>query len=266
MNRLGKSLLSCLAVITVVLSLLIIDPSGAQTIPKPCVPEFSLQYVDESYAVPANYSYEINPYNGEQIKTGHGEYHVDNETIEVTIKNQQVNSYIDPNTQVDYLLCYNISYKGHFEDKWQYYGLYSDGYTDISGFIDYGHKASESDTTTFLFGVGTDRSSTADMPNLGEVPKNSQIDFRVQALFGYYTGEMVNWVPGWRPSYGWRFTGQSSDWSNIQTLNLSDGSVNASSNPSPSVPEFPLITLLSLFVVVPLIAFFSVKKSKCKKH
>lgn len=234
-------------------SLLSVTFVSAQTIPKPSVPEFTINIVDRSYTVPANYTYTTNPYNGEQTRTGHGEYRIDNQTIELTIKNQPITPYKEPNTQVDYLLCYNVSWKGQYEEAWQYFGLYYDGYTDISGCYSYGHKASESSNSIIVFGFGTDRAST-DLINLGELPNNSKIDFRVQALFGYYTGAMVSWTPGFRPSYDWFFTGVSSEWSNPQTTVLPTQSPSPIPNSLNSILENQQLTDISLVVAVVVLA------------
>jgi hypothetical protein len=243
-------------------SLLAIQPSHAQAIPKPSAPDFTLKYVDRSYTVPANYTYKIDPYTGEQIRTGNGEYRVDNQTIELTIKNQPIAGYKDPSTQTNYQLCYNVSWKGYYEDTWHYYGLYMSEYTDYSGAIDYGHKASQSDYTTFLFGFGTDRVSTESMLNLGILPNNSKVDFRVQALFGYYTGFMDNWVPGFRPSYAYKFTGQTSDWSTTQTIAIP--SANSSPAPSSPVIELSVIVFASLLSAI-LLAILVIKIKRRKR-
>jgi hypothetical protein len=76
------------------------------------------------------------------------------------------------------------------------------------------------------------------MPNLGKLPANSQIDFRVQALFGYYREVMVDWVPPFRPSYSNIFTGESSDWNSIQTITVAE----RTPTPTPSTTEKALPT------------------------
>jgi hypothetical protein len=165
------------------------------------------------------------------------------------IKNQPIAFYKEPNTQADYGLCYNVSWKGQYEETWRYFGLYYDGYTDISGLHSSGHRASESSNSIIVFGYGTDRAST-DMINLGELPNNTKIDFRVQALFGYYTGAMVSWTPGFRPAYNWVFTGTSSDWSNPQTIVLPTQSPSPIPNSLNSILENQQLTNIALTVAV----------------
>ncbi len=98
------------------------------------------------------------------------------------------------------------------------------------------------------------------------------MDFQVQALEGYTTETHESHIQIAFVQYS--FHGKSSDWSNTQTINLSDGTVttllNTDTTPTatqtpdmtvtsaPSVPEFSVITILPLFVVA-LLAVFVVK-------
>ena len=77
--------------ILTVSSLIMAKPACAST-PKPSVPEFTLKYVDHSYDVPPTYS--TDPYTGKTVMTQAG-YHVENKSIEVTIKNQPFTNYKD---------------------------------------------------------------------------------------------------------------------------------------------------------------------------
>jgi hypothetical protein len=73
------------------LTLLIVNPTSAQTIPIPSVPRFDLKFQDNSYWV-----------NSTQ--------HIQNQTIQIKIENQPVGNS-------EYLL-YLIDIKSHYEDKW----------------------------------------------------------------------------------------------------------------------------------------------------
>jgi len=77
----------------------------------PTIPEFTLKYFDHSYDVPP--TYKIEPYTGKTV-VDHAGYHVDNRTIDVTIKNQAFTPSItaDGNTTA---LYYNVRSKGHYE-------------------------------------------------------------------------------------------------------------------------------------------------------
>lgn len=50
------------------------------------------------------------------------------------------------------------------------------------------------------------------------------------------------------------YTGQFSDWSSTQTIYL------MTTQPSPSVPEFPAVAVVSLLVFLPLIALLMKKR------
>jgi hypothetical protein len=64
------------------------------------------------------------------------------------------------------------------------------------------------------------------------IPDSGQLDFRVEALTGYYTTFAIPGLPG-GTGYIYTFFGESSGWSEIQTITMSDGSIVI--NPQPSV-------------------------------
>jgi hypothetical protein len=63
-------------------------------------------------------------------------------------------------------------------------------------------------------------------------PANAQVDFRVQAMIGYfhdvYYGLTVNTL---------EFVGETSDWSNTLTLSMSDGTVTQSPSSPTTTPD-----------------------------
>lgn len=205
-----------------------VKPTNAQTIPKPSVPEFTLRYVVQPYYIPASTpTYTIDPYTGEQkIQTsGSPSQSGNNRTIEITIKNQLFSSYYDSKHNYVYL-SFNVSYKGHFEDTWKYYSNYGAGWSK-----------SNSEYVTIIF---------------TEPPSEGQIDFRIKAQIGYYYEYYMPWE-----AYG--FVGQSGDWSNIQTITITEGSTSASTSPSPNPTPTPTVPELSWLVIVPLmLSVFSV--------
>ena len=95
-------------------AMLMAFPSGVLAA-NPSVPEFSVAYVDHSYNVPVTHWTTTDPYTGEQITHSSGGEHVDNRTIDVTIRNQPFTPYIDSSNSTVYLY-YNIRSKGHFEN------------------------------------------------------------------------------------------------------------------------------------------------------
>jgi hypothetical protein len=158
MYRLSKCYPLCLVAILAFSVLLIIaETTGAQTIPKPTVPEFTVQLVDNSYDVPAIQT--IDPYTGEKITQP--SHHVENKTIELKIANQRN----------DYTIYYSVKMKGHFEENWT--SIYSTWNR---------MKQSDSQFTIFNFYPSVARDG-------------GQIDFQVEAAAGYWTqGDVI--VPG----------------------------------------------------------------------
>jgi len=87
-----------------------------------------------------------------------------------------------------------------------------------------------------------------------DYPNDAKLDFRVQALIGYYVAYGRSVV-----IFGYDFYGQESDWSNIQTIAIGETS-STSPNPTPTVPEFPILAILPLFAVIPLITTLFLRK------
>ena len=252
MGSISKSFALILILIIAIssLSLLMVKPASAQSIPKPSVPEFTVKYVDNSYDVPP--TYETDQYTGKTIVT-HDGYHVDNRSIELRIKNQPFISYNDSNGNT-IRLYYNFRYKGGFTDTWTYYPENSNGQSVIhyngglgNDFEMYPptYSASNSEYTIVLL-----RLSLLGPP-IGnqEIPDGVNVDFQVQAMIGYFT----------RNNYGYIIlTGQSSDWSPTQTITIGETSSTTSPNPTPTstqnptptptVPEFSWLAILPLFI------------------
>ena len=248
MDRLSKGLVVFIILImaTSGLSLMLAKPAFAQLPPKPSVPEFTVKYVDRSYDVPLTTTTTTDPYTGKQITTNSGGYHVQNRTMELTIRNQFFNSYYDSNTQRDYGLYYNVSSRGHFGGGWSYSS------SPIS--------ASNSQYTILIFGLNG-RESTENMVDLGNLDLGSVLDFKVQALVGYYA--QINDSPTIGAWWGhWEFTGQSSGWSSTQIITVGETSASASPNPTllatptSTVPEFPTWIVLAFFASVLLISVY----------
>jgi len=165
---------------------------SAQTIPRPSVPEFTLKFVAHPHDVPP--TYEIDPYTGKNVTITEG-YHVSNKTIEVVIRNQQSNPYS---------LYYNVSMKGHYENDWTYIP---------NG--DQSYPASNSDYTVITISEYYSRPAGVE-----EVTDPIQIDFRVKALIGYYTRIYDDYTFPLGQLYHDVFAGETSSWSNTQTLTL----------------------------------------------
>jgi hypothetical protein len=185
-------------------------------IPKSSVPEFTVKFVDRSYDVSPSYS--IDPYTGKNV-TNAG-YHVENRTIEVTIKNQPFTSYIDNSTGAPWniTLFYNVRLRGYYTDNW------TDVYNPGLGYP----AQSNSDPTVLSYSLDENV-----YPLWGNLQQGGKMDFQVQALTGYvhrsYNPNATNLLFMWP----WIFTGETSDWSSTQTITISE-SQTPSSSPLPS--------------------------------
>jgi hypothetical protein len=181
-------------------------PTEPISIPKPSVPEFTVEYVNNSYYAPPIYG--IDEYSGETVQTGGG-FTVANKSIELTIKNQPFIHYVlkDENGTHDVYLRYQIGYKGHFGEEWHY----------ITETV----YDSSSDYTIILFGVDWDRSN--DGVVLQHLSSGDKMDFQVQARIGYielkYDLSAGSYLPGGYPSYQ-VFHGTESGWSGTQTITI----------------------------------------------
>jgi hypothetical protein len=229
--------IKCLAVIITTLlalsSLTIVGVVCAQSVPKPSVPEFTIKYVDNSYKEPDTYT--KNGYTGETV-THYGDY-VKNETIEITIKNQPFVStkLADGNyTQ----LWYGVRTKGHYEDWTPNVGQ---GPTPTV-------RASDTTYTVILISL---QDSTTQAYGIGH---GSVVDIQVNAFVGhpvteYYPFSFDHILVVYEPL-------EKSEWSAIQTISIPESSAstytpNPASNPSPTVPEFPVtIVIPFLFLIV----------------
>jgi hypothetical protein len=81
---------------------------------------------------------------------------------------------------------------------------------------------------------------------IGIIPRSGEVAFQVQAMIGHRDrGAFKN---GFMP---YVFVGETSDWSNTQTITIPESSTSA--NPSPSVPEFSWLTILPLLLFTPIV-------------
>ncbi|MGD6851480.1 MAG: hypothetical protein ACQCN6_05395 [Candidatus Bathyarchaeia archaeon] len=201
-------------------SLMLIQTAFAQ-IPKPSVPEFTAKFIDHSYDVPTTTS--TDPYTGQYV-TSEG-YHVQNYTVELIIENQPFTPIeIKEGTAVWTAdLYYNVRFKGHFTNEWV-----------VAFFVESPYpKHSNSTFTVLTFGAFSDYRSPQIVPG-------GQIDFQVQALIGYghrvYDPSQTEQIFMWP----WVFTGETSDWSNTQTVTIPNSSESAS--PTPTTTDNPTAT------------------------
>ena len=117
MERFAKHLTLCLVVILAVSSLLVVLPSNAQTIPKPSVPEITVEFVNRSYNVPPSTTTTTNPYSGEKIVTTKEGFHIQNDSFVITINSQHISTQDASGKNIR--LFYVVESKGHFSAYWK---------------------------------------------------------------------------------------------------------------------------------------------------
>ena len=106
------------------LSVALVDSASAQSMSKPSVPEFTAKYIDLSYDVPPTYG--VDQYTGNTVVKQDG-YHVDNRSIEFTIKNQPLTTpEMDLSSNLTGLF-FNFRVKGAYGTDWDYYPFAPDG-------------------------------------------------------------------------------------------------------------------------------------------
>jgi hypothetical protein len=218
----GKQLATAVVGCLVFCSLLVIPTSNAQLIPKPSIPQFTL-------SLEGNY-------------------------IKIIIVNQPFTPY-----SVNDNICklyYTIRWKEHSDNYWTY--LMNTNTTIF--------EASTSSVTIVLCALVS--KNKADI-QIRSITAGDQVDFKVEAKAGYYYYEptpLFSYFHGQlqvdlnNSEMHRSFFSANSGYSSTQTIAVP--ATTLSPNPSPTVPEFPIIALLAL-VVIP-ITFLIVKRKSTK--
>jgi hypothetical protein len=212
MERISKSFALLLVVTIAVSSLIMVESASAQSIPKPSVPKFTLNYTDRSYDVPTTQT--TDPYTG-QIITHQG-YHVNLTVFEMVIQNQ-----LQPIDD----LYYSIRVKGHYSTEWISFfdlseGLPSQDSSSLQTIIRMGTLSQDSLTLQ-----GAHKSIT--------IPSGGKEDIQVQALIGSIGRDASQLMAPYI------FVGTESDWSSTQTITIPE-STQTPSNPTPTATNPPL--------------------------
>jgi len=222
MGSFSKGVSLLLLVILAVSSLMVIESTNAQSTSKPSVPEFTAKYVDRSYDTQPTYG--LDQYTGKTVITKPSE-HVDNRTIEITIKNQLFAPFTDQNGN-NINLLYNVQYKGAFGENWtSMFGERSEwaGTFDPYGTYGYPPQDSSSQYTTISYSL----------------PWNivdGQMDIQVEALKGYTSRTIdpsrahIIWAV-----FEYTFYGEESEWSNTQTVTIGEASTSTPNPTSPTI-------------------------------
>jgi hypothetical protein len=200
-----------------------IEPAFAQTptaspvpIPTPSVPEFSVQLVGPPYLKPT--TYQLDQSTG-QIVANIG-YSNEFSAVELTIKNQPlVFDYSNIHLIGAFGFYYNIQIKPH---------SYSGDWIDIYHAWDYGYGVpSNSEYTDLSFSI-------EGQMGVG-VLAGTQIDIHVQAMIGEI-GRDGRYIPA-----PWVFRGETSAWSNTQTISIPANIPLSFTSPSPTSSLNPTI-------------------------
>jgi hypothetical protein len=244
-----------ITVLTVSSLLIVKTVQVSAVLPKPSVPEFTLKYIDNSYDVPPTYGKD--PYTGETVMI-HAGYHVENKSIEVIIKNQHFTSYLNEDGSLVGLF-YNIRFKGHFENwtnynpDWTTYTYYPTGYV----------YRSDSDYTVVAYGLTGNTSSESYSRRLIATSAGGQVDFRVEAIIGYSTrvnDPMVPGIPVGDPTdpvpRHYVFTGETSGWSDTQTVTINKTQTSMPSSELVDVILGVVIVAVVLGTVFGLLIYF----------
>ncbi len=209
-----KSLVLAITLILMVSNLLAVRAYIVDSITKPSAPQFTVRIIAYPYDVPPKTTTTIDQYTGKETTTTQPGYHVENKSIEITIKNQPFTPFnltqhtgynhetgesytVNRNSTVN--LFYNIGVKGHFgnENDWKSVG-------ENVSYWEGPQPNAQLDSQYTTISIKAD------------YPSNAVLDFRVKTLIGYYIPYGRNII-----IFGYDFYGQESDWS-IQTLNMSD--------------------------------------------
>jgi hypothetical protein len=222
-------------------SIVMIKPAGAQIgVTNPSIPGFGVTLQTYQNFIPPTYG--VDPSTGKAVMTKAGYTEIE-KWVRVDIGGQPFLRYNNSAGQL-ISLSYDVRWKGNHDSSWQstpqnvHFGDAADPWAQAIGcFIDIGFKGIKGDADGWMQLLD---------------PTDTQIDFQVEALIGYYTNNNV-------------FVGQTSGWSNTQTLTLS---LSTSPTPTPTIPEFSSIaiqiSLIMLVAVAGLLVYFKKRKGQMK--
>ena len=259
----NKAVTIALIVALVASSLIMLETSYTQSIPKPSVPELAVKYVDYSTFVPPTYS--TDQYTGKSVIAEEG-YYQQNKSIVLTITNLPFTQAMQDQNLT---LFYQVEYKGSYGDYWNNLNLSS---SNSIYEVSVGHRSLiDPDASYTITALGFSSNNGSGRYGfsrfIDDVPDGGQIEFRIRAFVGYFTmvyeydkyvgGMPVNDPTDPVPHY-YAFTGEVSAWSPIQTFTMTENSPT----PTPTVPELPALATLPLLLIIPLVAIVIIRKKK----
>jgi hypothetical protein len=194
MGSMSKSFALVVALSMIISSIIMVKPAYAQPISKPAMPDFTIEPVGPSFDIPPTYSFNS---TSELFYVNEG-YHFEFSTVKIVIKNQPFTNQ----TNIDFFY-YNVRIRPHnYPDSyWQeLYSAGADGYP-IQTLSDY--------TVIPIPVEGTQA--------LGRlIPTGATTDIQVEAMIGHI-GRNNTLYPY---PYPYVFFGETSGWSNTQTVTL----------------------------------------------
>jgi hypothetical protein len=226
--------------------MIVVGNTCAQSIPKPSAPEFTVSFVDRSYTVPITATQTTDPFTGQQVTQTSGGQYVKNQTLDIKIRNPALTSATLPNGTVANLY-YTVRTKGHFYDYWptapvnRWSSTFENGDSFTRVF------ASTSDNTVMTLVIGSPNDIIMGNADV-YIPTRGQEDFQVEASYGYQYTTYAGLYPTGTDFVSYADSG----WSNTQTITL--GETSAPPSPTPTVPEFPVIAFLPLFLCLLAVA------------
>jgi hypothetical protein len=262
MGRSSKGFSLLLVVILSLSSMLMVESASAQTIPKPSAPVTKVQFVNHSYYVSPKTTTLTNPYTGEPVVTTSEGYYIQNDTFVIKLTGQPLANNVEVNGH-GLSLYFVVGSKGHYASQWE--NLSSHYSVPVQGFIgSYSKWLLSGDNATYP--TDDNGYTIAGFDGFIGGQYGGQVDFRACTVIGYTLTVLETPNPfNIRNPYSTEFVVvQESDWSPTQTIRISANSVSPNPTLSPtnglsptptlSVPEFSLLAILPLFVVVLFIA------------
>ncbi len=191
-----KCLVLLLASILITSSMTMVGLASAQSTPQ--VPKFSLNFTDHSYEMNSR--------------------HMRNGTIQITIENQPFTPYKDANNNT-IRLFYHYQIKSHYDSKWI-----------ISPWDDQYIYASDTDKTILEYPIKDYWEDASG--RVVNIPADGKLDFQIEAFIGYAVTLCAS-IAMRAEDYYTLFNGQTSGWSDTQTITVGQG--NAQSTPNPTL-------------------------------
>jgi hypothetical protein len=195
MGSMSKSLAIVVVLSVIISTLIMVKPGCAQSTTKPSVPDFTVEPVGPSFDIPPTYSF--NSSSGLFI-VNEG-YHFEFSTVKIVIKNQPFTNQ----TNIDFLY-YNVRIRPHNYPDSYWQELYSAGYDG------YPIQTSSDPTIIPISVEGTQALGTS------IIPTGATTDIQVEAMIGYISRNNTMYPY----PYPYVFFGETSGWSNTQTVTL----------------------------------------------